>query len=191
MKTHRTRHLLLAMATLLAIAPAGATDGPVACLPGGGGHLQLEISGDFTAQVDWDNAGTVCDGGPRPGGDALRLAFSREADELMVLVGITGLERGATGEGLLANITIVRQGMGRFYGTLGAHACVVDVTENLSQPGIEDGYRVSGQGRCAAGIEAIGRPGEIRVSPFEFTGMAWWPETDEPDEPDEPDGPRP
>jgi len=179
MTPHRTRHLLLTLATLLAFTPAGATDEPVACLPGGDGHLQLEISGDFTAEVDWGNAGTVCDGGPRPGGDALRLAFSREADELMVLVGITGLERGATGEGLLANITIVRQGMGRFYGTLGAHACVVDVTANRPEPGIEDGYRVSGQGRCAAGIEAIGRPGEIRVSPFEFTGLAWWPLQDE------------
>jgi len=179
MTPYRARHLPLALAMLLAAGPAGAADAPVACLPGGGGHLQLEISGDFAAVVDWGNAGTVCDGGPRPGGDALRLVFSREADELMVLVGITGLERGGTGDGLLANVTIVRQGMGRFYGTLGAHACVIDVTANLPEPGIENGYRVSGRGRCAAGIEAIGRTGEIRVSPFEFTGLAFWPVQDE------------
>lgn len=181
MSRHAKRLFLPVAFALLAVIPAMATASPGACLPGGGGHLQLEISGDFAAQVEWEDAGTVCDGGPRPDGDALRLVFSRDDDGLMVLVGITGLQRGATGEGLLANITIVRQGMGRFYGTLGAHACVVDVTANQPEPGVEDGYRVSGRGRCAAGIEAIGRPGEIRVSPFEFTGLAYWPEREDDD----------
>lgn len=181
MARHCNRHFLPVAAALLLAAPVAVMASPEGCLPGGGGHLRLEISGDFAAQVDWQDAGTVCDGGPRPNGDALRLVFSRDDDGLMVLVGITGLQRGASGEGLLANITIVRQGMGQFYGTLGAHACVVDVTANLPEPGVEDGYRVSGHGRCAAGIEAIGRPGEIRVSPFEFTGLAYWPEQQDED----------
>lgn len=164
----------------LAGAIAIATEPGGACLPGDGGRLQMEISGDFVATLDWANEGTRCDGGPRPAGDALRLMFSREDDGLLVVIGITGLQRGQTGEGLLANVTLVRQGLGRFYGTLGADACVVAVAENTPVEGLADAWRVRGQGFCAASIEAIARDGEIRIAPFQFTGLAFWP--DEPDE---------
>lgn len=140
----------------------------------------MAISGDFEATLDWGNEGTRCEGGPRPAGDALRLMFSRDDDGLLVVIGITGLQRGNIGEGLLANVTLVRQGLGRFYGTLGADACVVAVDENAPVDGLADAWRVRGQGYCAASIEAIAREGEIRIAPFEFTGLAFWP--DEQDE---------
>lgn len=159
----------------LAAEPGGS------CLPGEGGHLRMEVSGDFDAALDWPNEGTHCDGGPRPAGDALRLMFSREDDGLLVVIGITGLQRGQTGAGLLANITLVRQGLGRFYGTLGADACVVAVAENTPVDGLADAWRVRGQGYCAAAIEAIAREGEIRVAPFEFSGLAFWPDEQEVD----------
>jgi hypothetical protein len=165
----------------LASAAAHATDAGGGCLPGDGGRLQMEISGDFEATLDWANEGTRCDGGPRPAGDALRLMFSREDDGLLVVIGITGLQRGQTGEGLLANVTLVRQGLGRFYGTLGADACVVAVAENKPVEGLADAWRVRGQGYCAASIEAIARDGEIRIAPFEFTGLAFWPDQPEED----------
>jgi hypothetical protein len=179
-----TRHLATLSAGIALCALASAMTlaaGPGwECLPGGDGRLQMGISGDFEAKVDWGNEGTRCEGGPRPAGDALRLMFSRDDDGLLVVIGITGLARGATGEGLLANVTVVRQGLGRFYGTLGADACVVEVEENSPVAGLADAWRVSGQGYCAAGIEAIAREGEIRIAPFAFTGLAFWP--DEPDE---------
>lgn len=146
------------------------------CLAGGGGRLEIEISGDFEATVDWGNEATRCEGGPRPAHDALRLMFSRDDDGLLIVIGITGLQRGVAGEALLANLTVVRQGKGQFYGSLGADACVVDVHENVATPGQPDTFRVSGTGRCAAPIEAIARDGEIRVAPFTFTGKAYWPE---------------
>lgn len=164
----------------LAGAPAAAAEPGHECLPGDAGRLRMAISGDFEAMLDWGNEGTRCDGGPRPAGDALRLMFSRDDDDLLVVIGITGLQRGKTGEGLLANVTLVRQGLGRFYGTLGADACVVSVAENAPVDGIADAWQVRGQGYCAASIEAIAREGEIRIAPFEFTGLALWP--DEQDE---------
>jgi hypothetical protein len=170
---------LLAAPALLLGAAGDATDAAVECIPGGGGRLQLAVSGDFDAELDWRNAGTRCDGGPRPAGDALRLMFNRDDEGLLIVIGITGLARGATGSGLLANVTVVRQGLGLFYGTLGADACIVDVEGNVAEPGFADAYRVSGHGRCAAAIEAIGREGEIRIAPFSFTGLAYWPDEDE------------
>jgi hypothetical protein len=149
------------------------------CLPSGGGGLELEISGDFEASVAWGNEGTRCEGGPRPAGDALRLMFSRDDDGLLMVLGITGLERGATGTALLANITIVRQGKGLFYGSLGADSCVVEVDENSPDVGLADTWLVRGRGRCEAPIEAIAREGEIRVAPFTFTGKAYWPDEED------------
>ena len=175
-----TRFAALVAAGLALGLPAGAVASvaePVAgCLPDGGGRLLMDISGDFDAALDWPNEGTRCEGGPRPRGDALRLMFSRDDDGLLVVIGITGLARGATGEGMLANVTLVRQGLGRFYGTLGADACIVTVVENAAVAGLADAWRVSGQGYCAAPIEAIAREGEVRIAPFEFTGLAFWPD---------------
>lgn len=173
--TARTAVCRAWLAPLLLIAlpvPAVAGD---ECIPGGDGRLQMPISGHFEATVDWDNEGTTCAGGPRPDGDALRLMFNRTVESLLVVVGITGVERGATGEGLPANLTIVREGRAEFFGTLGADTCLVDVTANELLEGSTDTYRVSGKGRCLAPIEAIARDGEIRVGPFEFTGIAAWP----------------
>lgn len=170
---------LIAALGMLPGSGALADEGPHECLPDGGGGLELRISGEFEADVDWGNEGTRCDGGPRPAGDALRLMFSRDTDGLLMVLGITGLERGVTHESLPANLTIVRQGMGLFYGSLGADTCVVAVAENAAVEGHADTWRISGHGRCDAPIEAIARAGEIRIAPFAFTGKAYWPVEDD------------
>jgi hypothetical protein len=172
------RPLLILLWALPSFAATGEEREPAACAPGGGGRLQMEISGAFESAVDWPNEGTVCDGGPRPAGDALRLMFSREDEGLLVVIAITGLERGMTGGGLPANLTVVRHGSGEFYGTLGADACLVEVEDNVPA-GSDGAWRVSGHGRCTAAIEAIAREGEIRVEEFSFSGLAWWPAEDD------------
>lgn len=172
----RRRTSLGIVAAVLAFVAAHADDEMTACLPDGGGRLEMQISGEFETVMAWDNAGTQCEGGPRPTGEALRLMFSRDDDGLLVVLGITGLARGATGSGMLANLTIVRQGLGRFYGSLGADACIVEITEHSPVTASAGAWRVGGHGRCEAPIEAIAREGEIRVAPFVFTGKAYWPE---------------
>jgi hypothetical protein len=173
---------LAACACMLASTGARATDSSWSCLPGGGGRLEMRITGAFETELAWGNEGTRCDGGPRPAGDALRLMFSRDDDNLLVVLGITGLERGATATGLLANLTLVREGMGEFFGTLGAHACVVDVAENSAVAGTDDAWRVAGEGRCESPIGAINREGELRIPTFVFAGLASWPDEESADD---------
>jgi hypothetical protein len=165
------------MTAPLAWSAADGAEDATACLPDGTGRLQMEISGHFDAVLDWSNAGTRCAGGPRPDGNALRLMFSHAEDALLIVVAVTGLERGRIGDGLPANLTLVREGRAEFFGTLGADTCLVDVTENAPLAGIPGAYRVSGSGRCLAPIEAVAGTSEIRIAPFEFTGYAEWPET--------------
>ena len=174
--TARFACCLAGLAPLFLAPPAATADETsLACIPGGDGRLQMEISGHFETTLDWGNEGTRCAGGPRPRGEALRLMFNRPDEALLVVIGITGIERGKRAEGLPANLTVVREGRAEFFGTMGADACLVDVSENVLVEGSADTYRVSGRGRCLAPIEAVAREGEIRVGPFEFTGVAAWP----------------
>lgn len=180
--TTRAWSLKLALLAAACIAPAMAAqpaEPAAACLAEGGGRLAMQVSGDFEAILDWGNDGTRCEGGPRPAGDALRLMFSRADDALLVVIGIAGVARGGTGAAHPANLTVVREGLGHFYGSLGADACVVEVEENSPDPSDPDLFIVSGHGRCERPIEAIAREGEIRVASFTFRGRAWWPIEDE------------
>lgn len=175
----RPTRFALAAAACLASAAAAADEPSPACLPGGGGWLEMQISGDFEAVLDWGNEGTRCEGGPRPAGDALRLMFSRADEALLVVIGVTGVARGAAGGTHPANLTVVREGLGHFYGSLGADACEVEVEENSADPAEPDLFIVSGRGRCELPIEAIAREGEIRVAAFAFRGRARWSLKDE------------
>ncbi len=170
--------LVLASLPLVAIADDAALE---ACVPSGGGRLEMTVTGLFDARVEWGNEGTRCDGGPRPAGDALRLMFSRDDQALLVVIAITGVAPGVTGSGLPADLTLVRQGTGEFYGTLGERACTVDVELNQPENGVEDAWQIGGKGRCDQPVEAIGRDGEVRVAPFAFSGIAHWPEEGEAD----------
>jgi hypothetical protein len=169
---------LAALGCAAAGAALSAEPVPV-CIGEGGGRLEMHIAGDFEATLDWGNEGTRCDGGPRPRGDALRLMFAREDQALLVVIAVTGLERGTTGENMGASLTVVREGLGHFYGSMGADACVVTVDSNVADPSGADRYLVSGHGRCTKPIGAIAREGEITIDAFAFTGVAWWPEEDE------------
>jgi hypothetical protein len=139
------RPLLILLWALPSFAATGEEREPAACARAGADACRWR-SGRVRVCGGLGNEGTVCDGGPRPAGDALRLMFSREDEGLLVVIAITGLERGATGGGLPANLTVVRHGSGEFYGTLGADACLVEVEDNV--PAGSDAWRVSGHGRC-------------------------------------------
>ncbi|MFN2167566.1 MAG: hypothetical protein ACK2U9_15030, partial [Anaerolineae bacterium] len=83
---------------------------------------------------------------------------------------------GFYSEDLPANLTLVREGEGEFYSTLGDDICQVTLTENRPEAGREAGvFRVSGTGECARPIPAVAREGEVRVRPFSFTGRVLWP----------------
>ena len=57
-------------------APAGAAKG---CLPTGNGYLRARIRGAMNLDVNWHNAELQCEGGPRPDGSGLRVAFAGPA----------------------------------------------------------------------------------------------------------------
>lgn len=136
----------------------------------------MSISGKFNARLDWTGDRLVCEGTPRPDNTGLRLMFGSDADELLVVLAVTGLTPGATGRDLPANLTLVRQRLGEFYGTLGDGNCRVDILQNESLgEGGDAPWRIHGEGRCPEPVGAIGNDGAVRIAPFSFTGVAVWP----------------
>ena len=168
----RLRAALATLALLFALPAAAAAAG---CLPDGSGRLDMVVSGALEARIAWAE-GMECQGMPRPDGSGLRVMFANRQELLLVVIGISGVERGATGEDLPANFTLVKEGAGEFYSTLGDELCSVTLLENAPLEGTADEvFRIRGEGVCQAPVPAVGREGEVAIRPFAFTGMAIWP----------------
>ena len=170
------RHRFFTPLTLLAWLSAPAAPASEAgCLADGTGRLDMVVSGALEARIAWAE-GMECQGMPRPDGSGLRVMFANRQESLLVVVGIEDVERGGTGDDLPANFTLVKEGAGEFYSTLGDAVCRVTILENTPVQGTGNAvFRVRGEGECPDPVPAVSREGEIRVRPFAFTGMAIWP----------------
>ncbi len=171
-------HLVPFIAVLFACLIASeARAGEPECI----GELQVSFSGAFDARLG-PPARQSCDGGPRPDGDGLRIAYRSVAiggdDQILTILAIPGIVRGQTGTDLPLNVTVVREGKGEFFGARGPGRCTVDIAAHEAA-GEPDFWRLAGQGRCQDELEAIAREGQIRVSDFEFSALVSWEMPDE------------
>lgn len=167
--------------SVLQSAPAANRAAPVntsGCLQSGDGFLRARLDGALELRLDWDNAGTQCDGMPRPDGNGVRLRFSRvlgDTDQRLVIVlGIAGLSESSSGHALPANVTIIEEGRARVYGTMGDDKCTVDdLTQHLITPWRKESrtYRVSGRGFCVQPARAVGGDASVLMTTFDFAGQ--------------------
>src|SRR6202050_5280208 len=58
------------------VAPATGTAAAPNCLPAHDGFLRLRMRGDRNMDIDWHDADMLCDGGPRPTPQGIRLTFA-------------------------------------------------------------------------------------------------------------------
>ena len=108
-------------------APAGAAKG---CLPTGNGYLRARIRGAMNLDVNWHNAELQCEGGPRPDGSGLRVAFAGPAHadgrRLRLVFGVDAVHEGRAGHDLPTNLTVIFEGEDRLFATRGDDHCTVD-----------------------------------------------------------------
>jgi hypothetical protein len=166
---------------LLQSAPAAAQAAPAnapGCLQSGDGFLRARLDGALELRLNWDNAGTQCEGMPRPDGNGVRLSFSRVLEgsdrRLVIVLGIAGLSESSSGHALPVNVTIIEEGRARVYGTMGDDKCTVDdLTQHLITPWRKESrtYRVSGRGFCVQPARAVGDDASVLMSTFDFAGQ--------------------
>ncbi len=142
------------------------------CLPTGDGYLRARVAGAIDANIDWPNSGTWCAGESKRKPDGVRVSFRREGGarpRLLFIFGLTGVRPGKPLREGRANLTVIDEGTGRVYGTLGDRRCTVD---SLSQRRLAapHSYRVEAHGFCTQPARAVRGAGDILVSRVEFAG---------------------
>ncbi len=142
------------------------------CLPHGGGYLRARIAGAIDAHIDWPNSGTACAGERKYHPAGVRMSFRRTRASklnLLFLFGLTGVKEGKALRAGRANLTIIDEGSGRVFGTLGDGRCTID---SLTQRrlGAAHLYRVEVRGFCTQPARAVRGDGDVLVSRFDFAG---------------------
>jgi hypothetical protein len=161
----------------LAAAPAAATG--VLCATSSEGYLRARLQGAVDLDVDWSSPSVPqCLGGPRPGGDGLRLVYKGPTGDgpLLIVIGIANVSRGVSTRHLAANVTLVREGSGAFYSTQGDGKCSVDELRQEPVAGHAGRYRLSARGYCTQPARALGAgTGTVLVTRFDAGGLVDYP----------------
>ncbi|MFO1406801.1 MAG: hypothetical protein U1F08_04605 [Steroidobacteraceae bacterium] len=155
---------------------ASLPSGPDArCVAAAEGSLRARLDGDLKAEIAWAPPAPQCLGGPRPGGDGVRLIYRGELPgqgSLLVLIGIGPLAAGEDATNVPANLTLVREGTGSFYATRGDDKCAADEVHQL--PAGDGRYRITVRGYCVQPARSLDGSGSVLMSRFDATALVAW-----------------
>jgi hypothetical protein len=149
------------------------------CLITGNGYLRARIRGAMNLDVNWHDAEMQCEGGPRPDGSGLRVAFAgpRHADgrRLRLVFGVDSAREGHGGHELPTNLTVIFEGEDRLFATRGDDHCTVDELRQERVGALGGGvrsWRIVARGFCIAPASTLSSDARILVSSFDFAGSA-------------------
>ena len=179
--TLRRARLLAAPLTMLVVAcghagdtavePSAASRPPL-CVPADEGSLHARLQGAVDAEIDWADGVPQCKGGLRPDGDGVRLIYKGNLPEgpLLVVIGIGPLRAGESARDVPVNLTLVREGTGRFFATQGNDKCAMDEVrqEPAGEPQV---YRLTGRGYCIQPAREVGGDGSVLMSRFDVMAL--------------------
>jgi hypothetical protein len=144
------------------------------------GSIRARLQGVIDTEIDWAAPGVrQCLGGPRPGGDGVRLVYKGQADNepLLLIIGIALARSAPSGRNVPASVTIVREGAGEFYATQGDDKCALDAVRQEPVAGAKGLYFLTGRGYCTQPARAVpGGTGAVLVSRFDVEAVIAYPQ---------------
>ena len=182
----------VAAATATQPDPAGGT--PAAgCLPGERGFLRASLRGALEADLDWRGTDIQCEGGARPDGEGVRLSLAGPLDangqRVRLVFGIAVRPGVTSTEPLPVNITVIVEGGGKLFATLGDQRCTVDSLTQQSLPatgsskaGSRD-FRVAARGFCVDPATTLNGSERLYINRFDLAGLARFEDTETHDSP--------
>ncbi|MEL7538572.1 MAG: hypothetical protein AAFZ58_14495 [Pseudomonadota bacterium] len=139
----------------------------------GSGFVEAELYGALETTLTWSDGDTDCTGMPRPeNGARLRFAGRAAERDLVVIVGVSELQRGAIGNGFAANVTIIDETDSRFFSNGGVPNCWSDIYRQVDLD--RDRTRVDGVVYCSGALAAKQSGGSIRLRDLRFRGQISW-----------------
>ena len=139
------------------------------------GRLEGELFGAVRQTINWRGEDLLCEGMIRPGGDGIRLIFSRNSPSstarLVLVIGIRDIGPGETGEDLPANVTLIDEATGRFFNAQGIERCwaTVEEQQQLSEKPAAV-YRVDGELYCAGSLPSVNGRESVTLDDVRFSG---------------------
>jgi len=160
--------------------PAPGPTAEIFCAPAPEGFLRARLQGAIDAEIDWSAPAVAqCLGGPRPGGDGVRLVYKGAVDAapLLIVIGVANLLPGTSARNVAANVTLVREGAGSFYSTQGDDKCALDDVRQEPIEGHDGRYRLSARGYCTQPARALGASdaGSVLVTRFDVSALVDYP----------------
>lgn len=140
------------------------------------GYLRASLFGAVSADIDWSATALSCAGMPRPNALGARLRFAGHAAEigqdLAIIIAMPDLERGATGDEMKTNATVILEGSGRFFSTAAGDVCWTDVLrqELLS----DERYAIGGKLYCIGPLIEVNGDASVSIPELEFSGLLDW-----------------
>jgi hypothetical protein len=173
--------VLIATLSFADIATAAPPAKPVAESPGcfavGGGYLRARMRGAVDLDLNWKNEEMLCEGGPRPSGNGIRVSIggpaSADGHRLRLVFGVAGVGEGAGGTALRTNVTILFEGEQRIFATQGDDKCSVDTLTQERVEVLGPGravYRVVARGFCLGPATSLSREERVVLTSFDFAG---------------------
>lgn len=161
-----------------AAAPAaGAPPNPAGnllCVPADRGYLRARLQGAIDEDIDWSAGTPQCRGGLRPTGDGIRLLYKGPdtgQGSLLVVFGVGPLRAGENARNVPVNLTVVREGAGRFFATQGDDKCVLDEVRQEPLASAAGQYLLTGRGFCTQPARAVGGDGSVLLSRFDVEAI--------------------
>jgi hypothetical protein len=163
-----------------AAASSGFEAASALCRAADKGSIRARLQGVIDSEIDWAAPGVrQCLGGPRPGGDGVRLVYKGQAGDepLLLIVGIALARSAPSGRHVPASVTIVREGAGEFYATQGDDKCALDEVRQEPLAGAAGLYFLTGRGYCTQPARAVpAGTGSVLVSRFDVEAIIAYPQ---------------
>jgi hypothetical protein len=152
-----------------------------AALCGEQSYLSTELFGALAGQIAWTAADFECEGMPRPGGQGARLRFagdvpgeSQDQRKIAFIIALPELRRGEIGTEYKSKVTVIEEGVGRFFSTHDNDICWTDIVEFQEIDESDSKFTVAGALYCVAPLVEINGDSDVTFRNFKFRGQLDW-----------------
>jgi len=151
-------------------APLMAAGGDL-CRSVDAAYLSGILYGAVNRKIEWRGINMRCEGGPRPGGEGIRLVFAAadavNSERLVFVIGISGTVAELTDAERAANVTVIDESSERFFSSSGQERCWTTVA---AVDGDGTRYRIEGELYCSGSLPSLSDGSSISLRDFRYSG---------------------